>query len=118
MDFDSNWEELCLSANSPIRQAIGVLETSDSKICLVVENISESGKKLIGTITDGDVRRSILEVNGIDSICGSIMNTEPQTASASLDSAELQATLKRYQIKQLPLLNQEGIFAVCIVRVN
>ncbi|MGA7859478.1 MAG: CBS domain-containing protein, partial [Terracidiphilus sp.] len=49
------WKTCCISPGVTIAEAIRTIEESCLQIALVVE-----GKRLKGTLTDGDVRRGLL----------------------------------------------------------
>ena len=53
---DNNWEKTLIKTNSTIQCAISKLDKAGKQILLVVTDNNE----LIGTITDGDIRRGIL----------------------------------------------------------
>ncbi|APF21843.1 nucleotidyltransferase family protein [Clostridium butyricum] len=65
--------EILIQKNISIREAIKKLDSTGKKILLVVEN-----KKLIGTVTDGDVRRWILKNGDFEKEIFNIMNTNPK----------------------------------------
>ena len=52
----SNYRDTLISPNAPASEAIGILENSKQKVCLVVDEVDT----LLGTVTDGDIRRGIL----------------------------------------------------------
>ena len=54
------WRKALLPADATLQQAIRNLDQSGLQIVVVVEN----GDTLIGTITDGDIRRGLLEHTG------------------------------------------------------
>ena len=49
-------EETLVGPTASIKQAIETIERSESKVALVVDET----RRLLGTVTDGDVRRGIL----------------------------------------------------------
>ena len=59
---------LFVSSNSSIRDAITCLEDNNAKIALVVDD----DKRLLDTITDGDVRRAILAGINLDDSVSSL----------------------------------------------
>ena len=71
----SNIESNILSKSSKMSDAIRVLQECEQKLVIVIEN-----KKLVGTITDGDIRRALLNNLNLDSNCSDIMNTNPKYA--------------------------------------
>ncbi|MBT3549250.1 MAG: NTP transferase domain-containing protein [Gammaproteobacteria bacterium] len=62
-----------LLKDSLITDAIKHLEKCDIKIIVIVD----SDKKILGTITDGDIRRALLKEISLDSKCALIMNSNP-----------------------------------------
>ena len=64
-----------LSSTNTMSEAIQILQNSDIKLVLITQN-----EKLIGTITDGDVRRALLNGYNLESKCSVIMNKEPKCA--------------------------------------
>jgi len=65
-----------VTKETKISEVIKVLQENDTKITIV---ISED-RKLLGSITDGDIRRGLLEGFNIDDNCELIMNNEPSHA--------------------------------------
>mgnify|MGYP006112362539 FL=1 len=53
--------------------AIKILNKATIKILLVIDN----AKTLIGTITDGDIRRSLMDNKNLNPKCLDIMNNKP-----------------------------------------
>ena len=59
--------------NSNIRQAINILNKHGSKTIIVINK----SKKLIGTLSDGDIRRSIIKGFNLKSSINNIFNKKP-----------------------------------------
>lgn len=98
-------DEVIIKVDSTIVEAMQILDTSALQIVLVV---NEKGK-LVGTVTDGDVRRAILR--GVDLqktfIC-KIMNANPHTAMIGDSRDKMLATMRSYKILQIPIVDSEG----------
>ena len=62
-----------LSSESLLVEAIEAIEKSDKRIAVVLDDES----KLIGTITDGDIRRSILAGGDLAAPVKKFMNSNP-----------------------------------------
>lgn len=65
-----SFEETCLYDNSTIQDVLKSLDASAMQIVLILD----SNKSLIGTITDGDVRRAILSGKKLGDLAITIMN--------------------------------------------
>ena len=84
-------------------EAINVLEKNYSKILIVVD----SNDKLIGTISDGDIRRRLIKNGDINISCGDLANkncvfSEPHQLSFKLTLA------KKKGITVIPIVNKEN----------
>src|ERR1700719_3343883 len=109
-----------LPPKATARHAIQSLNTSTKGIVLV----TEENRRLLGTVTDGDIRRALLEGLSLDLPLEQILakkknsaNAVPVTASL-LDSTEKYLQLMRqYRVQQLPLLDEEG-FVVDLVTLQ
>jgi len=64
-----------LSANSLMSDAITILQKSNIKLVIIANKMS-----LIGTITDGDIRRALLKGENLQTKCSIIMNPKPKVA--------------------------------------
>jgi dTDP-glucose pyrophosphorylase/CBS domain-containing protein len=78
--------------------------------------VNEKGK-VEGTITDGDIRRAVL--NGLDlyTPCSLIMNTSPTTILEDVSKKEALEILKKRNLRHLPVLNKDNKL-VNIISIN
>lgn len=68
-----DWQRLLISSEISIIQAIEILDKTAKKILVVVD----SDRKVLGTLTDGDIRRALLKKVDFESPVSSIMNSNP-----------------------------------------
>jgi dTDP-glucose pyrophosphorylase len=99
-----NWKNTLLDNESTIHDAIKVIDQSGLQIALIVD----SDHRLLGTVTDGDVRRGIL--NGIPLVgpVHLIMNTTPTVTSERETRAETLKLLRQKSLHQVPVVDQAG----------
>jgi dTDP-glucose pyrophosphorylase len=71
--FVDKFEKFIVDKNTSILKAIKILEKTQFKIVLVVDN-----KKLKGIITDGDIRKSLLDNFSLEEKVEKIMNKKPK----------------------------------------
>jgi dTDP-glucose pyrophosphorylase len=76
------------------------LQTKDSLTLFVVNST-----KLVGTLTDGDIRRGLLQGKTIDDSVESVMQKKFKYLQRNNFSLEQIAELKAMEIKQLPIVN-------------
>lgn len=103
-DVVMNSEHLFISPDSKIIEAIQCIEKNGVQIALVVDK----ARRLLGTVTDGDVRRAILAGQPLTGLVGDVMTKNPSTAAAGSDDWELLRVMRKMDIRQLPLLDIGG----------
>lgn len=85
-----------------IRDTIRVLDESAKQIVLVVNE----GNRLLGTVTDGDIRRSILKGMSLEEPVQRIMNTDPTVAVVDEGRESILALMQRTRLHHLPLVDE------------
>ena len=99
-----NWQKALVTSSSSIRELIKIIDTDSLQIGVVVD----AQKRLLGTVTDGDVRRGILKGVGLDQPVELIMFKRCVTASIDENRENILALMKKKQIHQIPLIDKEG----------
>lgn len=100
----STWQKALVSDKSSIREAIQCLDSSAFQIALVVAD----DKTLLGTITDGDIRRAIIKSTSMDHIITDIMNPKPLVSPPNLGKKAALQLMQANKIQQLPIVDAEG----------
>lgn len=96
--------ELFIPKGSTIQHAIEVINRGAAQIALVVD----SEQRLLGTITDGDIRRAFLRGESFDSSIDRIMNTKFRSVPVDTGEREALAAMRRDMLHQIPMLDKEG----------
>jgi dTDP-glucose pyrophosphorylase len=99
----ARWRKALLSPEASLRQAIRNLDDAAVQIVLVV---SANGI-LLGTLTDGDIRRGLLRGLGLDSPIESIIQREPLVAPPQLSQDTVLQLMQVNKIHQLPVVDAE-----------
>jgi dTDP-glucose pyrophosphorylase len=97
------WSKTLLPSNSSISQAIKSLEQSTLKIVLIVNN----DNTLIGTISDGDIRRGLLKKMNMDSSISSIINKNSLIVTPELDIDMVKQLMLTNKIQQIPIVDEK-----------
>ena len=84
-----------------VRQAMEQLEKTEEKIVFVVDESS----RLVGSLTDGDIRRWILSDGDLKAPAHRICNRKPCTASKGYDPEQVRAEMLDRNIGCVPVLN-------------
>jgi len=103
--------DLCLTPQTSIRDVIACIERNNKGIVLV----TDEERQLLGTITDGDVRRAILAGENLDVPVSELLARkagspypQPVTAPIGTDRGALLQLMQERVIRQVPLLDDDG----------
>lgn len=99
-----DWKKATVGSGTSIRDTLRIIDESFLQIALVVDDDG----RLLGTVTDGDVRRGLLRGLGLDSPVRDVANTKPVVASRGNDAAALQRLMKERSVRQVPLVDAAG----------
>ncbi len=97
-----NIEKLFLLKNADIHAAIEKLDNNEAHIVLVIDE----QRRLLGTVTDGDVRRGILRAIKLSDSITTIMNPHPIVANLHEDKHVILQLMRTKKIKQIPIVNE------------
>lgn len=97
-------QQLMLRPDVSLRSVIDCINRFDPKIALIVDDIG----KLMGTITDGDVRRALLGGLDLNAPAEAVMNRTPKTLRVGDDPAEAFEIMRRLELRQIPILDDTG----------
>jgi len=98
-------KSISLHETQKLADAVACIEASGGQIALVVDERF----RLVGTITDGDIRRAILRGATLESTAGEVMHRQPRSVPRGTPLAEIAAILKREMIFQMPVVDEEGV---------
>ena len=99
-----DWKKTLVTPETPIFEALKIIDQAALKIALVAD---EQGK-LLGTVTDGDVRRALIRNISLQSPISGIMNASPTTARQNEKKKQILAAMKEKSLRQIPLLDAAG----------
>lgn len=95
-----------LLPDAPLIDAVRAIESSHRRMAVVV---SDDGR-LLGTLTDGDVRRHLLASGNLDAVVSKAMNPNPLIAEIGSPDGYLKDLMRRGNVVALPLVDQSGKF--------
>ena len=104
--------DIQLTPDTPVLKAIEVLERSKAKIVLVVN----TDGKLVGSATDGDVRRGFLRGCTVNSPVRDVMHTTPYTLPLETTRQQILEIMQAMDIRQVPLVRPDGTVAGIVTR--
>ncbi len=98
------FQQLILSPESSIRSALKAIDSGAMKIALIVNK----NQKLLGTISDGDIRRALLKGVSLNDSIEGIYNTEPITCDVNDSREKILQLATSKQIYQIPIIDDLG----------
>lgn len=99
-----NWRELMVSPNTTIIETMKQIDKTASQFAVVADEKST----LLGTVTDGDIRRGILKGISLDEPISMIMNKSPYALSVETPKINLKKIFQKKKVRQIPLVDKEN----------
>lgn len=101
------WRDTLVLSTMSVQQVIEIIENSSMQIALVLDRDG----RLMGTVTDGDIRRGLLKGVEMGEAVTMIMNPHPTVAGISESKESILAMMKQKELHQIPVLDEEGFVA-------
>lgn len=98
------WRRALLPADATLQQVICNLDETAMQIALVV---SAEGD-LLGTVTDGDIRRGLLRGLDLNSPIGSVIYRKPIVIPPDLGREAVLQLMRINKVRQLPVVDERG----------
>lgn len=100
--MSNRFQNLILNKDNTIVDAIMCLNKSGKQIIF----ICDKKNKLLGTITDGDIRKFLIKKIDLETPLKILMNTDPVVANDSNNQGDIIAKLRHFNIRSIPLVNK------------
>lgn len=99
-----NVENIKLKHNSTIKEALEIIDKGSMQIALIVDE----NDKLLGTLTDGDIRRGLLKGLDLNSSIESIIFRTPTIAKNCNTKEDILKLALSKKLHQIPIINDDG----------
>lgn len=99
----NDWQNLRVYPDMPIIEVIKIIDEGSLQVAVVVD----SENRLLGMVSDGDVRRGILKGLSLDEPVAKIMNAKPPTAGFQDNRESILELMKRTQFRRIPIIDDE-----------
>ena len=99
------WQNVLLEPTSTILQALDIINREALRVALVVDK----GNHLVGVVTDGDIRRGLLNNLSLTDPIAMVMNTNPTVAEAGTKKTDLINVMESKGILSIPLIDNGQI---------
>ncbi|RYU67841.1 CBS domain-containing protein [Aliivibrio finisterrensis] len=100
-----SWKKTLIKPESSILDALKVIDNEALRIALVVDD----AQHLLGVVTDGDIRRGILNSLPLDTSVIDIMSDSPITASVNTAKEQLVKLMESKSILAIPLMDDNKV---------
>lgn len=97
-------ENIKLNSDSTIREALKIIDSGAMQIAIVVDH----DNRLVGTLTDGDIRRGLLNNLGLDDCIESIIFKTPTIAILSDTKEEILKKALAKKLHQIPIVDEDN----------
>ncbi len=98
-------------ADTTLLRALQLIDDNSTRFLMVLD----SSRRLLGTVTDGDIRRGLLQGKPLDSTIDSVMNRMFVYSTDQEQRSNVLAKMIREQILQVPVLDQHGFVVDLLV---
>ncbi len=102
--MDKKIELAFIKADQTVREVMSRLDKSGLRFGLVIDE----NKKLLGLITDGDIRSNLLAGKDLNAPVRDVMTSHPVTASEGTPASELLEIMLKKSIYEIPIIDKEG----------
>ena len=96
-----NWKRILVSPLSNIQDVLKVIDNESLQLALVVD----LDNRLLGTVTDGDIRRALINGVPLSHPIAEIMFTTPTAVDSSTSKDQLLELMNTKQLNSIPILD-------------
>ena len=100
----ANWKDVVVSPETPLGDAIAKVDASGLQVALILA----PDDRLLGILTDGNIRRAILAGKTLRVPVSEVMNPQATAVLASTPRDEMLALMRRTTFHHLPLVDEAG----------
>ncbi|OKP85808.1 alcohol dehydrogenase [Paenibacillus helianthi] len=95
------WREILITPETTILKTMEIIDRSSLQFAVVVD----IEHRLLGTVTDGDIRRGILRGFPLETSIEHVMNNQPVYERQGKRTSFYKESIREKQLKQLPIVN-------------
>jgi len=99
------WRKVLASKNNSLREVIQILHDGGLRIALIVDD----SDRLLGTITDGDIRRALINQYDMDHNIDLVMNKNPITASIKTSNKDILTLMSDKELLHMPIVDKNNV---------
>lgn len=100
----NDYKKIILEPTSSLKRALEIIDTGAMRIALVVDE----NQRLLGTLSDGDIRRALLTGLNLDSSIGDVYCKTPITCGINDSKEKILQLAAAHRLYQIPVVDTEG----------
>jgi dTDP-glucose pyrophosphorylase len=100
----AKWKNTLLGRDATVQEALARINSAAVQIALVVD----ADLRLLGTLSDGDVRRALLAGTRLSDPIAPFIRTTPTTAHVGDSRESILSKMRRLVLRQIPVLDDAG----------
>jgi len=100
----NKYKDILLTKNSTIKEALSIIDKGAMRIAIVLD----ANEKVVGTLSDGDIRRGLLNGLSLDSSIENLYFKEPTLVNINEAKEIIIQKAIRKQIYQIPIVDNDG----------
>jgi dTDP-glucose pyrophosphorylase/CBS domain-containing protein len=105
-------ESVIVAPTLPINDALARLDTAGTGALV----LCTADRKLVGLLSDGDIRRAILRSQTLEAPCLSIATQRPIVCQQPVTPVEALRLMNKHEVSQLPVVDASGVLVDFILR--
>lgn len=98
------YKSIIISADDSVSHTLKVIDQGGRRFAIVCDD----NMKLLGTVTDGDIRRALLNDISMEQAIGGVMNSQPTITTKDKTIAENMKLLTGNDLQLLPVVDESG----------
>lgn len=102
--MDERFRELLVDPALPLREALRQMDKGALQLLIV----ADEAQRILGVVTDGDIRRAIINNVDFNQPIKTVMNSSPITLSLPVNRKKAFKLMQKRLIKHIPVVNEQG----------
>ena len=99
-----NWKKSIISENATLSRAIKAINSNKLKVAVIINN----KKNVLGLLTDGDIRRAILNEKSLKTKALNVATKNPLVIPKNIDYEKIKPLMNKNDILQLPVVDKRN----------
>ncbi len=102
--MEEKYRQLLVNPELPLRESLRQMDKGALQLLIVVDELN----RVLGVVTDGDIRRAIINNVDFDNPINTVMNPKPVLLSFPVNKKKALKLMRECFIKHIPVVNDRG----------